>query len=195
MAFFDDLGKKLSQAGQTAVQKTREMTEISRLNGAIAEQERKLSDTYIEIGKLYVLMHEEDYDSKFSVMINLLKESEQKIKDFRQQIQNIKGVAHCEKCGAEIGNNVAFCSFCGTRQPQYLYDGTAPLVKCEKCGAMVDATAKFCVSCGQPIPEKKNVEDIDALTYNLSNNKNVCANCNAENSANSVFCTQCGTKI
>ena len=41
MAFFDDLGKKISQAGQNAVQKTKEMTDIARINGMISDEEKK----------------------------------------------------------------------------------------------------------------------------------------------------------
>ena len=43
MSFFDDLGKKLSQAGQTAVQKTKEMADVAKLNSAISDEESGLT--------------------------------------------------------------------------------------------------------------------------------------------------------
>ena len=42
MAFFDQFSSKLSQTSQSAVQKTRDMAEIVRLNGQISERERKI---------------------------------------------------------------------------------------------------------------------------------------------------------
>ena len=41
MAFFEDLGKKLSGVGQSAVQKTQNATDSIRLNNQINEEERK----------------------------------------------------------------------------------------------------------------------------------------------------------
>ncbi len=194
MAFFDDLGKKLSQAGQTAVQKTKEMTDIARLNGAISEQEKKVSDTYFEIGKLYVLKHPGDYDNDFAPMLAALKDSENKIKEYRQQIQDIKGVVRCEKCGAEIVNNVAFCSSCGAKAPVVSkVETNETLVKCSGCGAMVDKNAKFCTVCGKVMPETSNVSELQGEHGELSNN-NVCSVCGAEMAENVLFCTQCGNK-
>ena len=37
MAFFDEIGKKLSQTGQMAVQKTKEMADIAKLNSNISD--------------------------------------------------------------------------------------------------------------------------------------------------------------
>lgn len=56
MAFFDDLGKKLSQAGQTAVQKTKEITDIARINGLISDEEKKVNNNYYQIGKILALL-------------------------------------------------------------------------------------------------------------------------------------------
>ena len=196
MAFFDDLGKKLSQAGQTAVQKTKEMTDIARLNGAIAEQERKVSDTYFEIGKLYVLKHTEDYEDDFSVMIAALKESEERIKDFRQQIQDIKGVVRCGKCGAEIANNVAFCSSCGAK---IVTNSNAELdenlIRCSGCGAMVEKNVKFCTSCGKQLSiVQQEVTSESDIVAEQTKTPNICSACGAEMAVNTVFCTQCGNK-
>lgn len=117
MAFFDDLGKKLSQAGQSAVQKTREMADIAKLNSAISDEEKRIDNGYLEIGKLYVSLHDAEHEADFDGLIAAIHESEGKIKDYQQQIKDIKGVVKCEKCGAEVSNNAAFCSSCGAPMP------------------------------------------------------------------------------
>ena len=49
MAFFEDLGKKLSGVGQSAVQKTQNATDSIRLNNQINEEERKINAAYLNI--------------------------------------------------------------------------------------------------------------------------------------------------
>lgn len=117
MSFFDDLGKKLSQAGQSAAQKTKEIAETAKLNSQISDEEKKISDLYLQIGKLYVSLHDENHEADFDELIRSLHESENKVKECRQQIKDIKGVVVCEKCGAEVSNGAAFCSTCGAPMP------------------------------------------------------------------------------
>ena len=69
MAFFDDLGKKLSQAGQSAVQKTKEVADIARLNSAIYDEEKRIDSNYLEIGKLYVALHDAEHEADFGLSL------------------------------------------------------------------------------------------------------------------------------
>lgn len=117
MAFFDELGKKISQAGQSAVQKGKELADIARINSAVSDEERKIDDNYREIGKLYCSLRGENPDVDFAAMIAAIRESEGKIVEYKQQIKDIKGVVCCEKCGAEVSSNAAFCSACGAPMP------------------------------------------------------------------------------
>ena len=95
--FFDDLGRKISQAGQSAVQKTKEMTDIVKLNSSIADEEKKIRNSYVEIGKLYVSLHGEEHEPDFDKLMADVHEAEEKINDYRKQIGNIKGIVKCEK--------------------------------------------------------------------------------------------------
>ena len=117
MAFFDDLGKKISQAGQTAVQKTKEIADITKINSLIADETKKINENHREIGKLYVSLHGADKESAFAELIAAVRASEAKIAEYRQQLNDIKGVVRCEKCGAEVSANAAFCSSCGAPMP------------------------------------------------------------------------------
>lgn len=139
MSFFDDLGKKLSQAGQTAAQKTKEIAEVAKLNSQISDEEKRINDLYLQLGKLYVSLHDESHEADFDGLIKSLHESENKVKECRQQIKDIKGVVVCEKCGAEVSNGAAFCSACGAPMPvvspvetEAAPAGEAPEVKAEE---------------------------------------------------------------
>lgn len=196
MAFLDDLSKKITQAGQTAVQKTKDVTDVARLNGVVSEEEKKINNYYYQIGKLYVAMHVSDYEADFEGMITAIRESEQKIADSRQQIQDIKGVVRCEKCGAEVSTNFDFCSSCGAPMPKRADAADANMVKCSGCGQMVPKNMRFCISCGKRMGDIAQAQpaaaEVQPPVVQMSNK---CPNCGTEMSADSVFCTCCGTKL
>jgi len=155
MAFFDDLGKKLSQAGQSAVQKTKEMTDIAKLNGMISDEEKKIKDTYYKIGKLYVETHQSVCENEFADMLSAINESENKIKEYKDQIQEIKGIEKCSKCGAEVANGAAFCGVCGApmtkEEPVVVDEAEDTVKKCFGCGAEIAEGVAFCSQCGTKV--------------------------------------------
>lgn len=118
MSFFDDLGKKISQAGQTAVQKTKEMADAAKLNSAVSDEGKRIEDSYREIGKLYVSLHAADHEADFDAFFSAIQDSESKIKEYKLQLKEIKGVVICEKCGAEVAKEAMFCSACGAPMPK-----------------------------------------------------------------------------
>lgn len=195
MGFLDDLGKKVSDAGQKTLQKTKEISDIARINSLIAEEEKKINSTYYQIGKLYVSTHSNDCVEEVSGMVSAVIESEQKITDYRRQIQGIKGVQHCEKCGADVERGVAFCSSCGAPMPKVLAaDNIDDYVKCDNCGTAVKKEMRFCTSCGKPMPQASS-DTSETSVLQRDKEKKTCPKCGAELADDSVFCSECGTKI
>ena len=195
MGFFDDLGKKVSDAGQRAVQKTQEISEVARINSLISQNESKINNTYYQIGKLYVSIHGNEGEEDFAGMVATVAELEQQNVEYKKKIQDVKGVQRCPKCGAEVSRGVAFCSSCGTAMPQIEGKVTpADSVKCPKCGAMVKKGMRFCTSCGQtmtfPVPQTQS-----AGTDIIENTEKLCPQCGAKVTDGSVFCIECGTKL
>lgn len=150
MAFIDDIGSKLSRTGQNAINRTRNMAEVSKLNSQISEQERRINNGYFMIGKLYYSKHPDDYAPEFAELINAIKDAERITEECRKQIRIIKGLKLCEVCGAENPVTGAFCSSCGSPLPQPAMPATEQ-VPCPACGAMVAKGVKFCTNCGQPM--------------------------------------------
>ncbi len=195
MAFFDNLGKKASEATAKAMQKAQELSEISRINSLISEEEKKNNATYYQIGKLYVSVHGSDGEENFSGMVAAVLEGEQKINDYRKQIQNIKGVQRCEKCGAEVARGVAFCSSCGAPMPKVENPLPDDVIRCESCGTMVKRGMRFCTSCGKPmvLPTAQEAPTLNASEGPTT--KKVCPSCGAEIEGDIAFCTECGAKL
>lgn len=152
MAYFDDIGKRISQAGHAVAKKTKDVTGVARLKGAIIDEEKKINCTYTEIGKLFVKKCADTDDLGFVALLNLIKESEEKIEDYRRQILDIKGIARCAKCGAEVASGTAFCSSCGNAMAAEKVEDDK--VICSACGAELASEAKFCISCGTRVEER-----------------------------------------
>ena len=80
MAFFDEVGKKLTQASQDAIQKTKDMADITKYNSAISSEEKVLNDIYMQLGKVFYENHENQeavyvsYFDAISSSINKIEE-------------------------------------------------------------------------------------------------------------------------
>ena len=207
MAFFDDLGKKISQGSQSAVQKTKDMVEIAGLNGQIADAEKSLNNYYYQIGKLYVSKYRDHYDAEFAKLMNEVKQTEEKIRRCNYRVQDLKGIVRCAKCRAEVPNTASFCNACGApiAKPapapvQNLSVETA-LVMCSSCGTAIDKNNRFCTSCGTPMgnavpqitPEQMAPQPVTEPVAQQSAVRR-CVNCGAPVPEDLEFCTMCGVQ-
>ena len=158
MAFLDNLGKKVSEAGQQAVQITKDVADTGRLNAEIAEAEKAIDGLYREIGKKYVNRCREDPGSEFAELMQKVDTEQAKIRACRLQIGKIKGVQFCEACGAEVELGAAFCGECGAAMPeQPLSDGC---VRCPHCNAAIKKGVRFCTQCGHAMPQRQEPEPV-----------------------------------
>lgn len=195
MAFWDNLSQKASETTAKAMQKAKEMSDIAKLNSIISEEETKINNTYYQIGKLYAAMHSNDHEEEFAGMIITLREADEKIRNCRQQIQDIKGVVRCSQCGAEVQVGAAFCSSCGASMPKVQLANTDDLIKCESCGAMVKKGVRFCTACGNPMAQMAASETSSTPIIEDETQSKVCPNCGAKVEMDVAFCTECGTKL
>lgn len=198
MALFDNLSRKASEAGQNALQKAKELSEVARINGLISNEEKTINNAYYQIGKLYATIHRTNPEPDFSGMVSSVAEAETRIKDYKKQIQDIKGVQRCDNCGAEVPRGAAFCSSCGAVMPKIESSIPDDSVKCANCGAIVKKGMRFCTSCGNPMettlpaaptpvtePEPVEAEVVER----------VCPNCGTKVEGDVAFCTECGIKL
>lgn len=152
MAFFDDLGKKITQTGQGAMQKTKNLGETLKLNGQISDEEKRVNDLFYQIGKSYFEQHSNDAEAFLIPMIEGIKASKKNIISLHEQLRELKGVSNCPKCGGEVPLNAPFCGTCGCNvsvaaQQTHIPGG----VPCINCGNTVAPGAAFCTKCGYKI--------------------------------------------
>lgn len=166
MAFFDKLSRTVTEAGQKTIAKTMELADVTRLNSMISDEEKNINSQYTKIGKLYLSLHKNDYEDVFAEMVSTIAEAEDKIRGYKNQIQDIRGIQHCEACGAEVPKGAAFCSACGAVMPKP--QSPEESIKCKYCGAETEKGARFCASCGQPLEVACPDFDVEAGTQTSS---------------------------
>lgn len=156
MAFFEQFGKKLTDAGQGVAKQTKNFADITRLNSAVSEGEKKISQLYAALGEAYYKRHSQDPEAEEPEIIGEINARFAEIARHREEIKQIRGVTKCPSCGADVPAEASFCNACGAKilassaaaaQPQ-ITDG----VKC-KCGAVMPRGTVFCTECGSRLEE------------------------------------------
>lgn len=192
MALFDNLSRRASAASSKAIQKTKDFSDIARLNSQISEEENHKSDSFYKMGRLYYELHANDCEEDFKVLVSSIAESDSKISDLKRQIDVLKGIRRCDRCGAELEKGAAFCSNCGVpvpKAPVVLPEGK---VTCGSCGAAVTKGNRYCTACGKPI---ESFLSLPTEQMEEEEKGNVCPSCGAELEEDSLFCTNCGLKL
>ena len=117
MAFFDELGKKLTDGGQKAAEQARAFAEVNKLNSQVSDQEKKMRQVYAQIGRDYYEAHTNDPEDCVKASVEAINLAKQTIEKLKAQITAIKGGSTCPKCGAAISKGTVFCSQCGEKIP------------------------------------------------------------------------------
>ena len=113
MGFFNDIGKKTTEA-------TSKITKETKLKLKMSENKGKISDLYEAIGKKVYEKHVRE--ENISIKDELQEECEKideltkQIEEARQEVLKLNKKRQCSKCYAEIEKDAAFCSKCGTKQ-------------------------------------------------------------------------------
>ena len=177
MAFWSDLGKKISDTTQSVVEKTKTSTDTLRLNGLISDEERNVQRIYAEIGRKYMELHGADGDPDFAGLMQEYQTSKAKMEEYRSQIRRNKHLLICAGCGAEIPETVLYCTRCGAENPvgKRLAEEQRQREEAERAAREADLQAAA-VPQTEPQPE-------------------FCARCGQPRTAGAMFCTFCGAQF
>lgn len=152
MAFLDELGRHISDAGQAVAQQTKNFTDTTRLNSAITEKEKQIVQLFANIGQAYYMRHKNDPSAEELPLITEINALTAEITQYKEEIKQIKGVTKCPKCGADVQITASFCSTCGAPVSAETTFSEAvasePQNLCPQCQKPVLAGNRFCTHCG-----------------------------------------------
>lgn len=148
MAFFDQMKNKLTATSQSAVQKAKDLTETTRLNGQVNEAGKEINELYRKLGFEIFQAYRENPMPEGAELIAQLNELHEKVEALKAQIQAINKANLCPQCGAKITKDMVFCSGCGCKLPEV--EEKQPRL-CAGCGAVLEEDALFCTNCGSRV--------------------------------------------
>ncbi len=156
MAFFDRMGKKLSNAGQSVAQQTKNLSEISRLNSQISAQEKRVTELYTLIGQAYYEQCKDGPEVQQNRLLQEIKVLRGQISAAQERILQLRSMGKCPQCGADVPPDALFCSVCGFRLEPQRPEGQPFNARCARCGAELAPDSVFCTVCGlrvaEPVP-------------------------------------------
>lgn len=199
MAFFEQIGRRITNAGQEVAQQTKNLTEITRLNAKISENKKKMSQLLFEMGQDYYLKHKRETDNEEQNYINRVNELFREVMDFQDEIERIKTADVCKVCGSRIVEGSCFCMSCGARlnanqiESNLLTESSSGR-NCPNCGAAVDEDSTFCTSCGTKLFDADD-GFIDVAQEDPQYSARICPACGMEASDDDMFCSNCGKKL
>lgn len=150
MAFFEQLGKRLSDAGQNVAQQTKNLADVSQLNSENGEKEKQIKRLIFELGKAYYESHKRDFDAENVEIIGEINTLYREIHDNHEKIKQIKGIVKCDNCGADVPVGAMFCNGCGAKvnRPDPAAVSAGGQRFCPGCDAVVPEGNQFCTKCG-----------------------------------------------
>ena len=153
MAFFEQIGKKITNAGQSVAQQTKNFADVTQLNSAISESEKKISQIFLNIGQMYYEAHKHDLEAEYQENITEISNLYSEIAQNQEKIKQIKGVVKCPQCGANVPLNASFCNACGAKiERDSVGETNGGIHKiCPVCHSAVDPEDSFCNHCGAKI--------------------------------------------
>ena len=90
MGFFDELGKKISDASQDMMQKGKDFADTTKLNSQIHDEERKISAVYTKIGKKYFEEFHQAAGAGYQDLVDEIHASQAKISEYQEKLNALK---------------------------------------------------------------------------------------------------------
>lgn len=162
MAFFDDIGKKISDAGQSTIQKTKDLADTAKYTSQISDEEKKIQSNYTLLGKMYYEETKDNPGDNYVQYITEITESMNRIHDLQNKINDLKGKGRCVNCGAVISAEDTFCAACGHKIEKAEKPAESQANTCPKCGNVLAEGAAFCIYCGNKIETTPCATNVDA---------------------------------
>ena len=129
MGFFNDFGKKTTEA-------TSKITKETKLRLKMSDSKSKINNLYEEIGKKVYEKHVRN--ESIDIKKELNEECEKidalakEIEEARLEILKLNNKKICPNCNAEIEKDAAFCSKCGKKIEQVVEEVPKDVKEAEK---------------------------------------------------------------
>lgn len=165
-SFIDDITRRVSDVADSAVQMTKDFTDVAKMNSAVSEEKKIRKNLFEQLGESYYDLHADEPAEDLASLVQEIRDSFERTADLETRVMRIRGRRACPSCESEMALDAKFCSVCGTELPPVDLpeaadedDNGEPV--CKGCGEPLAPEAKFCPQCGRQVEmaEEKTLDD------------------------------------
>ena len=150
MDFFDNLGRKINDLADDASDKVKEFSQNNKLKSTIAEEEKKIEEAFLEIGKkLFETCHEEE-EHIYSEIFNKIKASQAKIKESRDEMVKVKEGKQDKINKRRKATQTSNGDESVEKNDEAENEKVTPACS---CGYQLTADSRFCSGCGKAVSQ------------------------------------------
>lgn len=118
MAFFDELGKVISDKSKEAAGKVKDLTEVLQLKSKLSAEKEKMNKAYITLGKAYYDKHDSAAEEEYVSEFDLIRTGLIRMAELEDEIAELEGNRVCAECGAKVEKEALYCSKCGAQMEE-----------------------------------------------------------------------------
>ena len=138
MDFFSKLGDSIVSATQEVGEKAKGMTDVAKLQYEMRSKEDFLNKQYQEIGKIFYQENKDAAPEAYTSLFEEVVAAQKRIEEIKEQIAYTKG----PKCGAVVSGSAAFCSKCGAKMDEDIFEDEDEVVTEEKTDEAAEETVE-----------------------------------------------------
>ncbi len=101
MELFEQIGKKVTDAGQGAAQQAKIVADIAKLTGMISERKKRVAQLYVEVGKLYYERHKDDPEAEEPDRIREITTLTEEIAKARKTVKQLQSAIGNSNSGGD----------------------------------------------------------------------------------------------
>ena len=114
---FYDIKNKVAETAKSAIKKSNEIVEITKLNFTIGDLQGQIDKMLKDIGKMiYDAYTEGDvFSEEITAKCEEIDKKSEEIAELKKKLQELKNIKICPNCNKENEADASFCSKCGNQ--------------------------------------------------------------------------------
>mgnify|MGYP000866026934 CR=1 FL=1 len=115
MEIFNELKSKVTETAKSALKKSNEIVEITKLNFSIGEMQSQMDRLLKDIGKIIYDAYKEGdvFSEQITMKCVEIDEKAEEIAELKSKLQQLKNIKICPNCQKENDVDASYCSRCG----------------------------------------------------------------------------------